>query len=79
MSVRKVMRRRPSGLANEAHWQSLRRGYRVTLGFEPAAFADGGTQLFAQVLERFFQLYVETNSFVEVVLATPEDGRPVPL
>jgi type VI secretion system protein ImpG len=79
MSVRKVMRRRPSGLANEAHWQSLRRGYRVTLGFEPAVFADGGTQLFVQVLERFFQLYVETNSFVEVALATPDDRRPVPL
>jgi type VI secretion system protein ImpG len=79
LSVRKVMRHRPSGLAREAHWQSLRRGYRVTLGFAPNTFANGGTHLFAAVLERFFQLYVETNSFVEVTVAPPDDRRSIPL
>lgn len=53
----------------------LVRGTVVQLSLDEDAFAGTGLRLFAQVLERFFPLYVHGHSFTRLRIASARDGR----
>jgi type VI secretion system protein ImpG len=53
----------------------LVRGTVVQLSLDEDAFAGTGLRLFAQVLERFFPLYVHAHSFTRLRIASARDGR----
>jgi type VI secretion system protein ImpG len=53
----------------------LVRGTVVQLSLDEDAFTGTGLRLFAQVLERFFPLYVHGHSFTRLRIASARDGR----
>lgn len=56
---------------------SLAYGIAVRLTVEEEAFAGAGLHLFAQVIEQYLALYVQINSFVELVIVSARSGREV--
>jgi type VI secretion system protein ImpG len=51
----------------------FRRGYELVLEFQPGAYSDGTPLMLAAVLQRFFQLYCNVNSFASVTVMSGEE------
>ncbi len=62
-------------------WVKHRRGASLVHGLEihitvnEEAFVGSGIHLFAQVMDRFLGMYVQVNSFIELVLLSQRDNR----
>jgi type VI secretion system protein ImpG len=56
---------------------SLVYGIEVRITVEEEAFTGSGIHLFAQVMDQFLALYVQVNSFVELVLLSQRDKREI--
>jgi len=54
---------------------SLVHGTQIRLTLDEEAFAGSGLQLFVQVIDQFFALYVQMNSFVELVVLSYQTGE----
>ncbi len=54
---------------------SLVHGTEIRLTLDEEAFAGAGMHLFVQVLDQFFALYVQLNSFVELVILSRQSGK----
>lgn len=54
---------------------SLTHGTEIRITLDEDAYAGTGMHLFAQVLDRFFALYVPVNSFVELVFLSHQNGK----
>jgi type VI secretion system protein ImpG len=56
---------------------SLVYGIEVHITIEEEAFTGSGIHLFAQVMDQFLALYVQVNSYVELVLLSQRDKREI--
>ena len=54
---------------------SIVHGIEVRITVDEEAFTGSGTHLFAQVMDQFLGLYVQMNSYVELVLLAQRDKR----
>lgn len=54
---------------------SLVHGTEIRLTLDEEAYAGAGLHLFIQVLDEFFALYVQLNSFVELVILSRQSGK----
>lgn len=54
---------------------SLAHGTEVRLTIDEEAFVGAGLHLFIQVLDQFFALYVQMNSFIELVILSHQSGE----
>jgi type VI secretion system protein ImpG len=54
---------------------SLARGTEVRLTIDEEAFVGAGLHLFVQVIDQFFALYVQMNSFIELVILSHQSGE----
>lgn len=54
---------------------SLVHGTEVRITLEEDAYAGAGLYPFVQVLDQFFALYVQMNSFVELVIVSRQSGK----
>jgi type VI secretion system protein ImpG len=54
---------------------SLAHGTEVRLTIDEDAFVGAGLHLFVQVIEQFFALYVQMNSFIELVILSHQSGE----
>jgi len=54
---------------------SLAHGTEVRLTIDEEAFVGAGLHLFAQVVDQFFALYVQMNSFIELVILSHQSGE----
>jgi type VI secretion system protein ImpG len=54
---------------------SLVHGLEVRVTVDEEAFVGGGLHLFAQVIAHFLGLYVQVNSFVELVVLSKKSGK----
>ncbi|MEM8513014.1 type VI secretion system protein ImpG [Massilia sp. MP_M2] len=54
---------------------SLVHGLEVRVTLDEEAYAGAGLHLFVQVLHQFFALYVQLNSFVELVALSHQSGK----
>jgi type VI secretion system protein ImpG len=54
---------------------SLAHGTEVRLTIDEDAFVGAGLHLFVQVIDRFFALYVQMNSFIELVILSHQSGE----
>jgi type VI secretion system protein ImpG len=54
---------------------SLAHGTEVRLTIDEEAFVGAGLHLFAQVIEQFFALYAQMNSFIELVILSHQSGE----
>lgn len=54
---------------------SLVHGTEVRLTLDEEAFVGSGLHLFVQVIEQFFALYVQVNSFVELIILSHQSGE----
>jgi type VI secretion system protein ImpG len=54
---------------------SLAHGTEVRLTIDEDAFVGAGLYLFAQVIDQFFALYVQMNSFIELVILSHQSGE----
>ncbi|MBY0243710.1 MAG: type VI secretion system baseplate subunit TssF [Burkholderiaceae bacterium] len=57
------------------HGASLAHGVEVRLTLDEEAYAGSGISLFIDVLDHFFGLYVQVNSFVELVALSARTGK----
>ena len=58
-----------------APFATLVRGIEIRLTVDESSFVGTGLHLFAQVLSRFFALYVHTNSFTQLKLFSARTGE----
>lgn len=61
-------------LAGE-HFGSVVRGIEIRMTIDEAGFVGTGIAAFAQVMDRFFGLYVHANSFTRFVLLSARNGE----
>jgi type VI secretion system protein ImpG len=54
---------------------SLAHGTEVRLTIDEEAFVGAGLHLFVQVIDQFFALYVQMNSFIELVILSHQTGE----
>jgi len=54
---------------------SLAHGTEIRLTIDEEAFVGAGLHLFIQVVDRFFALYVQMNSFIELVILSHRSGE----
>jgi len=54
---------------------SLAHGTEIRLTIDEEAFVGAGLHLFIQVIDRFFALYVQMNSFIELVILSHQSGE----
>jgi type VI secretion system protein ImpG len=54
---------------------SLAHGTEVRLTVDEEAFVGAGLHLFVQVIDQFFALYVQMNSFIELVVLSHQSGE----
>jgi type VI secretion system protein ImpG len=54
---------------------SLAHGTEIRLTIDEEAFVGAGLHLFVQVIDQFFALYVQMNSFVELVILSHQTGE----
>jgi type VI secretion system protein ImpG len=54
---------------------SLAHGTEVRLTIDEEAFVGAGLHLFVQVIDQFFALYVQMNSFIELVVLSHQSGE----
>jgi type VI secretion system protein ImpG len=54
---------------------SLAHGTEVRLTIDEEAFVGSGLHLFVQVIDQFFALYVQMNSFIELVILSHQSGE----
>ena len=54
---------------------SLVHGTEIRLTLDEEAYAGAGLHLFVQILDQFFALYVQLNSFVELVILSHQSGK----
>jgi type VI secretion system protein ImpG len=54
---------------------SLAHGTEVRLTIDEEAFVGAGLHLFVQVIDQFFALYVQMNSFIELVILSHQSGE----
>jgi len=54
---------------------SLAHGTEVRLTIDEEAFVGAGLHLFIQVIDQFFALYVQMNSFIELVILSDQSGE----
>lgn len=54
---------------------SLAHGTEVRLTIDEEAFVGAGLHLFVQVIDQFFALYVQMNSFIELVILSHQSGK----
>jgi len=54
---------------------SLAHGTEVRLTIDEEAFVGAGLHLFVQVIDQFFALYVQMNSFIELVILSHHTGE----
>jgi type VI secretion system protein ImpG len=54
---------------------SLVHGTEVRLTIDEEAFVGAGLHLFVQVIDQFFALYVQMNSFIELVILSHQSGE----
>lgn len=54
---------------------SLAHGTEVRLTIDEEAFVGAGLHLFVQVIDQFFALYVQMNSFIELVILSQQSGE----
>lgn len=57
------------------HGASLAHGIEVRITLEEEAYAGSGISLFIDVLDHYFGLYVQVNSFVELVALSARTGK----
>lgn len=57
------------------HGASLAHGIEVRVTLDEEAYAGSGVSLFIDVLDHFFGLYVQVNSFVELVALSARTGK----
>lgn len=58
-------------------FQVFVRGLEIELVIDEQSYVGIGSYLFASVLERFFSLYVHTNSFVRLVVRSSKTGEEI--
>jgi type VI secretion system protein ImpG len=56
---------------------SLVKGLEVHITVDEEAFVGSGIHLFAQVMDHFLALYVQVNSYIELVLLSQRDNREI--
>jgi type VI secretion system protein ImpG len=54
---------------------SVAHGTQVRLTIDEEAFVGAGLHLFVQVIDQFFALYVQMNSFIELVVVSHQSGE----
>ncbi len=54
---------------------SLMHGLEITLTLDEDAFVGNSMHLFVQVIDHFLELYVQLNSFVELVVISQKTGE----
>jgi len=54
---------------------SLAHGTEVRLTIDEEAFVGAGLHLFVQVIDQFFALYVQMNSFIELLILSQQSGE----
>ena len=54
---------------------SMAHGTEVRLTIDEEAFVGAGLHLFVQVIDQFFALYVQMNSFIELVILSHQTGE----
>jgi type VI secretion system protein ImpG len=54
---------------------SLAHGTQVRLEIDEEAFVGSGLYLFVQVIDQFFAMYVQINSFIELVILSHQSGE----
>jgi type VI secretion system protein ImpG len=59
------------------HGASLAHGTEVRVTLDEEAYTGSGINLFIDVLDHFFGLYVQVNSFVELVALSARTGREI--
>ncbi|MGP1665833.1 MAG: type VI secretion system baseplate subunit TssF, partial [Rhodanobacter sp.] len=57
------------------HFASVARGTEIRLGIDEDHFVGHGIHAFASVLDHFFGLYVNANSFTQLVLLSSRSGE----
>jgi len=65
--IREISLRRTVQRVGREAWRGFCRGTEVTLTFDENAYVGGGAFLLASVLNRFFALYSNVNSFTQLV------------
>lgn len=58
-----------------AHFGSVVRGIEIRMTIDEAAFVGTGVAAFANVMDRFFGLYVHANSFIRLVIVSSRNGE----
>lgn len=53
------------------------RGIEVRLTLDEASFVGSGVGIFAEVLDRFFGMYVHVNSFTQLLVVSAATGEPL--
>jgi len=56
---------------------SLVKGLEVHITVDEEAFVGSGIHLFAQIMDHFLALYVQVNSYIELVLLSQRDNREI--
>jgi type VI secretion system protein ImpG len=56
---------------------SFVKGIEIKLGVQPQNFVGTSVEQFARLLDRFFGLYVHTNSFTRLVVINHETGEEI--
>ena len=80
-----VSRRQIAGIVGQEHAEatawlrhkrgaSLAHGTEVRLTIDEEAFVGAGLYLFIQIMDQFFALYVQTSSFIELVILSQQSG-----
>lgn len=54
---------------------SLMHGTEIRLTLDEEAFVGSGLQLFVQVIDQFFSLYVQINSYIELIILSHQSGE----
>jgi type VI secretion system protein ImpG len=81
-----VSRRQIAGIVGLEHAQStawlrhkrgtsLAHGTEIHLTIDEEAFVGAGLHLFLQAIDQFFALYVQMNSFIELVILSHQSGK----
>jgi len=69
-SITRLATRPVVRLLLQDHWRGLSRGEHITLEVDEEGFYGGSAVLFGQVLQHFFALYANVNSFTQLALAS---------
>lgn len=72
MEVSKITRRMQMGI-----YQAFCQGIKIQLKIDERYFPGQSAYLFAKILERFFEMYITINSFIELEVINSQNNRSI--